>query len=230
MNKTERLLNLLQLLRGYRYPVSGQCLAERLNVSIRTLYRDIASLQAQGAHIEGTAGQGYVLKPSFFLPPLMFTSNEVQALLLGMQWVTQYGDMPLSHAATEVLNKILYVLPSNIKNTLHAFSLRVGPPATESFKTEDLSLLREAIAHQKKIELSYQSEKNQKTQRIIWPFTIGYFTHTRILVAWCEEKKDFRDFKTSNILSIKILDEYFPDSTDRLFQKWQKIALKKYCG
>src|SRR3989338_2462102 len=113
MNRTERLLNLLQILRSYSYPVSGQRLAERLNISIRTLYRDIATLQAQGAEIEGEVGIGYILKPTFFLPPLMLTQTEMQALLLGTQWVSQFGDAPLSKAATEALNKIVDVLPVN---------------------------------------------------------------------------------------------------------------------
>src|SRR3990167_3945965 len=111
MNRTERLLNLLQILRSYRYPVNGQRLAERLNISIRTLYRDIATLQAQGAEIEGEVGIGYVLKPTFFLPPLMFTQTEMESLLLGTRWVIQFGDEALSKSATEALNKILDVLP-----------------------------------------------------------------------------------------------------------------------
>src|SRR5580658_1750039 len=103
----------------------------RLGISIRTLYRDIASLQAMGAEIKGEAGVGYILKPTFFLPPLMFTQIEIQALLLGMQWVSQYGDAPLSNAATGALNKISDVLPANIKKGINAFTLRAGPPISE---------------------------------------------------------------------------------------------------
>lgn len=118
MNKTERLLNLLQILRSYRYAVSGERLAERLGVSIRTLYRDIAALQAMGAEIEGEAGVGYILKPTFFLPPLMFTQTELQALLLGTQWVSQYGDAPLSEGAKNALNKIFDVPLLVLKMTI----------------------------------------------------------------------------------------------------------------
>src|SRR5687768_1055728 len=137
MNKTERLLNLLRILRGYRYAVTGERLATRLSVSIRTLYRDIAALQAMGAEIEGEAGIGYILKPTFFLPPLMFTQTELQALLLGTQWVSQYGDAPLSENAKVALNKIFDVLPASIKNDNNAFTLRVGAPASETLAKED---------------------------------------------------------------------------------------------
>lgn len=228
MNRTERLLNLLQILRGYRYPVSGERLANRLGVSIRTLYRDIATLQAQGAEIEGEAGVGYILKPSFFLPPLMFNHNELQALLLGTQWVSQFGDAPLSKAATEALNKILHVLPANIKNNTNSFSLRVGPPMSESLAKEDLSILREAIANQKKIHIVYKSGNEKKIQLTVWPFTVGYFNTGRILVAWCEKQKDYRHFKTDKIISLKILNERYPCSKESLFREWQAVQLQKH--
>lgn len=228
MNRTERLLNLLKILRSYRYPVSGQRLAERLNISIRTLYRDIATLQAQGAEIIGEVGIGYVLKPTFFLPPLMFTQTEMEALLLGARWVIQYGDAPLSKAATDALNKILDVLPHNIKNNANTFALRVGPPASEIMVKEDLSVLRDAIANQKKIDIIYKSENGKETQQIVWPFTIGYFTHERILVAWSDKQKNYQHFKTNCIISVKILDERYSDSKESLFRVWQTLQLRKH--
>ena len=227
MNRTERLLNLLQILRSYRYPVSGQRLAERLGISIRTLYRDIATLQAQGAEVEGAVGVGYVLKPTFFLPPLMFTETEMQALLLGIRWVSQFGDAPLSNAAGNSLNKILDVLPDKIKNSLNTFSLRVGPPASESLAKEDLSDFRDAIANQNKIEIIYQLEQGKESQLIVWPFTIGYFIDGRILVAWCEKQKDYRHFETTKIIFLKVLDEQYPRSKNSLFREWQKTQLIK---
>lgn len=230
MTRTERLLSLLQALRTYRYPVSGQKLAERLNISLRTLYRDIASLQAQGAEIEGEAGIGYVLKSSFFLPPLMFSQTEIEALLLGMQWVSQYGDLPLSRAATDALSKIKHVLPPQIKNGMNAFSLRVGPPMSESLAKEDLTLLREAIRCQKKICLSYRLKNGKHRQQVVWPFTIGYFTYERILVAWCEDESDYRHFSTSNITSVEVLNDAYTHSRDGLFKKWQALQLAKICG
>lgn len=228
MNRTTRLLNLLQILRSYRYPVRGKRLAERLGISIRTLYRDIAILQAQGAEIIGEAGIGYILKPTFFLPPLMFTQNEMQALVLGTQWVVQFGDAPLSKAASEAFNKIYDVLPAAIKNSINTFALRVGPPASEILIKEDLSILRDAIANQNKIYIVYKSEDNEESSRTVWPFTIGYFTDSRILVAWCEKQKDYRHFKTDRIASLKILDERYHRSKDSLFHEWRTQQLRKY--
>lgn len=227
MTRTERLFSLIQVLRTYRYPVSGQRLAERLNISLRTLYRDIATLQAQGAEIEGEVGIGYRLKPSFFLPPLMFSQTEIEALLLGTQWVSQYGDAPLSKAATDALSKITDVLPMKIKNGMNAFALRVGPPMQESLTKEDLTILREAIRYSKKIRLDYQSQEGERSQRIVWPFTIGYFTDGRILVAWCEQQRDYRHFNTSGIISAEIINDSYPIPRDRLFREWQALQLAK---
>ncbi len=111
MTRAERLLALVRLLRTYRYPVAGQQLAEALSISLRTLYRDIATLQAQGADIRGEPGLGYVLHPGFVLPPLMFTEHELEALMLGMRWVAQRADPALSQAANDVLAKAEAVLP-----------------------------------------------------------------------------------------------------------------------
>ena len=227
MTRTERLLTLLQVLRTYRYPVSGQKLAERLDISVRTLYRDIATLQAQGAEIEGEAGVGYILKPSFFLPPLMFSQIEIEALLLGTQWVSQYGDAPLSRAATDALSKITVVLPKNIKNGMNAFALRVGPPMQASLAKENLTVLREAIRNQKKLFLEYQSQDGKRSKRIVWPFTIGYFTDGRVLVAWNENQSDYRHFNTAGIISVEILNDHYPRSRDSLFREWQALQLAK---
>ena len=228
MNRTERLLNLLKILRGYRYPVSGDRLAERLNVSIRTLYRDIVTLQTMGAEIRGEAGVGYVLKPTFFLPPLMFTQIEIQALLLGTQWVSQFGDAPLSKGAGDALNKISDVLPDKIKNSINSFALRVGPPTSAAMVNEDLSVLRKAIANQKKIYIVYKSEDGKESQRTVWPFTIGYFTDGRILVAWCEKQKNYRHFKTNRIISLEVLNQHYTRSKDSLFREWQTLQLRKH--
>ena len=228
MNKPERLLQLLQVLRSYRYAVSGERLADRLGISIRTLYRDIAALQAMGAEIEGETGVGYILKPTFFLPPLMFTKTELEALLLGTQWVSQYGDAPLSEGAKDALHKIFDVLPTSIKNDNNAFTLRVGPPVSETLAKEDLSIIRDAITKQNKIKLVYKSQDDKETPRIIWPFTIGYFTDGRILVAWSEKKNDYQHFKTDRIISLEVLDEHYSRSKDSLFREWQTMQLRKH--
>src|ERR1700754_4300218 len=116
MSRAQRLLDLLQILRSHRYPVSGALLAGQLDISLRTLYRDIALLQQQGAHIEGEAGVGYVLRPGFLLPPLMFSEEEIQALVLGSRWVADRADSQLGQAARNALAKIAAVLPPELRN------------------------------------------------------------------------------------------------------------------
>src|SRR3954466_604922 len=127
MSRAQRLLDLIQLLRGHRRPVSGAALAEELGISIRTLYRDIETLNAQGAHIDGEPGIGYVLRPGFMLPPLMFSEQEIEAIVLGSRWVADRTDNELSDAARSALAKIAAVLPPDLKTSLDASSLLIGP-------------------------------------------------------------------------------------------------------
>ncbi|WKD50530.1 helix-turn-helix transcriptional regulator [Microbulbifer spongiae] len=219
--RTERLFHLLQILRGYSCPVKGQVLADRLNISIRTLYRDIATLQAQGADIQGEPGLGYILKPGFFLPPLMLSRDEVEAMMLGIRWVSNYGDSPLAKAAGEALAKISAVLPKETLLSASELPLRVGPPASEEFSSEDLSILRQAIRQERKIEIEYQTGDEEKIQHTIWPFAIGYFTDCRILVGWCENSESYRYFQTNKLLSIHILPVAYSGRYSQLFRKWK---------
>ena len=227
MSRTERLLTLLQALRRYRHPVSGQRLADELNISIRTLYRDIATLQSQGADIQGESGVGYILKPGFFIPPLMFSQTEIEALMLGILWVSTFGDRPLAKAASDVLSKIKEVLPPNVRSGMGAVPLRVGPPKTGGVENEDLSALRDAIRRECKIDIIYKIEDGRKSQSILWPFSIGYFTDGRILVGWCEKKKDYRHIRTEDILSFSVLNERYPRRREILFREWQSGMLDK---
>src|SRR6187397_2210277 len=127
MSRAERLLALMQVLRRHRRPVSGATLARELRISIRTLYRDIASLQAQGAHIDGEPGVGYVLRPGFMLPPLMFSEDEIEAIVLGSRWVADRTDAALNRAARSALAKIAAVLPPDLKTGLDTSGLLIGP-------------------------------------------------------------------------------------------------------
>jgi predicted DNA-binding transcriptional regulator YafY len=206
--------------------VSGQKLADELAISIRTLYRDIATLQLQGADIEKEAGIGYVLHPGFFIPPLMFSETEMEALMLGTLWVSSFADRSLAKAASDVLSKIKDVLPSNIRNSVGAVPLRVGPPRADN-KDEDLSTLRDAIRRERKIEIHYCAKDGRKSQRIIWPFAIGYFPDSRILVGWCEKQQAYRHFSTDGIMSVTVLNERYPRRRESLFREWYSTETKK---
>ena len=126
MSRAERLLELMQCLRRHRYPVGGAALASELGISVRTLYRDIAALQAQGARIDGEPGVGYVLRPGFMLPPLMFSEDEIEALVLGSRWVADRADDPLGRAARNALAKIAAVLPTDLRKSLHRSCAGLG--------------------------------------------------------------------------------------------------------
>src|SRR5436189_6140686 len=145
MSRAERLLELMQVLRRHRRPVSGESLAREVGISIRTLYRDIASLQAQGAHIDGEPGMGYVLRPGFMLPPLMFSEEEIEALVLGSRWVADRGDAALGQAARTALAKIAAVLPPDLKASLDTSSLLIGPGKAIAAGESELPVIRSAI-------------------------------------------------------------------------------------
>ncbi|TIW43267.1 MAG: YafY family transcriptional regulator, partial [Mesorhizobium sp.] len=168
MSRSERLLDLVQILRRHRRPVSGRTLAGEMGVSIRTLYRDIATLQGQGAPIEGEAGLGYVLKPGFMLPPLMFTDEEIEAIVLGSRWVAKQPDARLSAAATDALAKIAAVLPADLREDLDATTLLVGPSA-EATEGIDLSLVRQAIRDERKLGFLYRDAAGVQSRRMVWP-------------------------------------------------------------
>jgi predicted DNA-binding transcriptional regulator YafY len=127
LSRAQRLLDLIQVLRRHRRPVSGGTLADAVGVSLRTLYRDIDTLKAQGAHIDGEPGVGYVLRPGFLLPPLMFSEEEIEALVLGSRWVAERADAPLGDAARNALAKIAAVLPDDLRDSLDATNLLIGP-------------------------------------------------------------------------------------------------------
>src|SRR5919198_2059098 len=124
--RAERLLDLIQVLRRHRYPVSGQAIADELGVSLRTVYRDIQTLVGQGAAIDGEAGIGFVLRPGFVLPPLMFSDEEIEALVLGSRWVAQRTDQPLAHAAANAIAKIAAVLPDDLRDSIEGNGLLAG--------------------------------------------------------------------------------------------------------
>ncbi|WEX88534.1 YafY family transcriptional regulator [Sinorhizobium garamanticum] len=220
MSRSERLLDLLQVLRRHRQPVGGRRLAEETGVSLRTLYRDIPSLQAQGAHIEGEPGLGYVLKPGFMLPPMMFSEEEVEALVLGSRWVAKRGDNRLAMAAADALAKIASVLPPDLSESLDTSPLLVGPrqPIAEGI---DLGLLRKAIRGERKLDISYIDNDGRDSRRTVWPFALGFFEQVRVLVTWCELRQDFRHFRTDRISRALVSDQRYPRRRQALLKDWR---------
>ena len=224
MSRTERLLDLLQILRRHRAPVTGAALAGELGISIRTLYRDIATLQGQGAEIEGEPGLGYVLRPGFMLPPLMFSSDELEALVLGASWVgRQIDDSRLSAAASNALSKIAAVLPPDLRQQIDAAATIVvssrRPPAPTQI---DAALLRDAIRKEIKLRIGYRDDAGRETERVIWPFLIGFFEQHKVVSAWCELRNDYRHFRLDRIAIAAPTGDRLPRRRNALLKEWRE--------
>jgi predicted DNA-binding transcriptional regulator YafY len=223
MSRANRLLKLIEILRSNRYPIAGEKLAHQLNVSLRTLYRDIKTLQHQGANIEGEAGLGYILRPGFLLPPLMFSMDEIEAIVLGMRWVSKRGDQKLSDSAKSALYKIATVIPSTLKEELEVSSLLVGPSSTKGISLVDVSLIREAIRQRIKIKIDYLDLREEHSKRLLWPFAIGYFDNAQVLVAWCELRQAFRHFRLDRIQHLHVTETKYPKTRQTLLKEWRQI-------
>lgn len=202
MSRSIRLLRLLQALRGRRHPVTAAELARELEVSERTIYRDVAELAQQGAPIEGEPGVGYVLRPGLFLPPLMLNEEETEAVLLGLRYVDQRGDRVLTRAAADALAKISAVLSPAAQAALSEPAAIPGPAAAD-FPQNPVSLteLRAAIRAQKRLAIAYVDQASRQSRRTIWPIQLSFMNEARVLIAWCELRRDFRFFRTDRILS-----------------------------
>jgi predicted DNA-binding transcriptional regulator YafY len=223
----------METLRLHRYPVKGSELAGSLSVSLRTLYRDIAALQAQGASIEGSPGIGYLLRPGFVLPPLMLTYEETEALVLGSRWVSRNADEDLSRAAEALLAKIEAVVPPDLRREMASSGLLVGPGPGMPMRDSELARIRKAIRAQNKLALRYIDLADEETSRTVWPFALAFFDRALILAAWCELRQDFRHFRTDRILEFEILDERYSRSRRSLLDEWrarQSISTPKSKG
>lgn len=223
MSRTQRLLDLIQILRRNRYPVTGAILAAELGISLRTLYRDIGILQEQGASIEGEPGLGYILRPGFMLPPLMFSEDEIEALVLGSRWVADRGDARLGAAARNALAKITAVLPSDLQDAPDASTLLVGPGAAIPAGDFELPLIRRAIRAECKLDITYRDLKGAESTRTIWPFALGFFDHARVVVAWCELRQTFRHFRADRISALAMSALRYPRRRQSLLKEWREI-------
>jgi predicted DNA-binding transcriptional regulator YafY len=223
LSRSQRLLELIQLLRQHRYPISGAILAEKMGISLRTLYRDIATLQLQGANIEGEPGVGYVMRPGFMLPPLMFSEEEIEALVLGSRWVARRADDKLKLAANKALTKIAAVLPDKLSSQLQSSGLLIGPAKTIQGKDHHEALIRHAIRKEYKILINYIDAKEEESKRIIWPLALGFFEETRVIVSWCELRRNFRHFRTDRIIELTPLEGQPHKKRQRLLKQWREL-------
>lgn len=194
-------------------------LADELGVTPRTIYRDVATLVAQGAPIAGEAGLGYVLRPGFFLPPLMFDEDELDAIVLGLGLVGRRGDEELARAARHALAKIEVMLPPAKAEASRASPLLAGRLGRQ--EAPWLPVLRRAIRGERRLELRYVDAKGAASERVVWPFAIGFFQAADVLAAWCETRADFRHFRLDRIAAATLRDDAYPRRRRILLAEWR---------
>lgn len=212
MRRTERLFQIIQVLRrANRRPITGAELADELEVSLRTLYRDMAELLAQRVPIRGEAGMGYVLDEGYDLPPLMLTIDELEAAVLGAQWVARRGDRALTRGAEDLIAKIRQVVPPALQPVVLESGVQPISFRPQPVDRIDVGALRNAIRDQVKITIDYEDEKGGRTLRTVWPFLLGYFETVRILCAWCELRQAFRHFRTDRIHAMTATTDRYPE-------------------
>jgi predicted DNA-binding transcriptional regulator YafY len=195
-------------------------MAEELEISLRTLYRDIADLTTDGVPIRGEAGVGYVLGEGYDLPPLMFNTDELESVMLGLRWVMRRGDKALSRAAQDAVAKVGAVLPRDLKPVLFDAGLLVPPTWKAQLDTIDVADFRRAIREQRKVAVDYSDEAGSMTQRVIWPIAISYFDAQRLVIAWCELREDFRTFRTDRMARATVQVEKYQERRKVLLKRW----------
>lgn len=217
--RAARLLTLLDELRRRRRPVRGAQLAAQFGISLRTLYRDIDALRGQGADIVGDPGVGYLLRPGFLLPPMMFSAEELEAMVLGTRWVAGHADPELAAAANQALDRIVGTLPEPLRLQVETSGLFAGWHGIEAEPW--LPTLRRAIREEHAVHLRYADVEGSVTERVVRPFAMAFLADVRLLAAWCELRGDFRHFRADRVLSLEDSGRRYPDTRHGLLRRWR---------
>jgi len=224
MRRADRLFDVIQVLRSAKKPVTAATLAEELEVTVRTIYRDVATLQARRVPIEGAPGLGYVLRKGFDLPPLMFTIDEVEAIAVGARLVGRLRDKELQRAAARVLDKVTVVLPESLRGHVADAPVYVSRGDAAEPRV-DMAQVRAAIRDRRKVRIAYVDEKGRRTRRTIWPLAMAYYVDVTVVGAWCELRKDLRNFRIERVAASRLLAARFHDHNGTLLAEW--LALPK---
>jgi predicted DNA-binding transcriptional regulator YafY len=222
VRRTERLFAILQVVRAHRRAVTARELADELEVSLRTIYRDTAELIAQRVPLRGDAGVGYMLDAGYELPPLMLTADELEAAMLGAAWVSQRGDAGLARGARSLVEKLSQVIPKDLRPVLLDASLRPARLLTAVADGVDLAPIRRAVRERRKVEIHYADAGGRTTTRTVWPFLIGFMDDVRIVVAHCELRDGLRHFRTDRIRAARPLEAKYPESQRALLKQWEE--------
>lgn len=228
MRRADRLLQIIQLFRRWRGPVTASRLAEELEVTVRTVYRDIAALMANGVPIRGEAGVGYVLGDGYDLPPLMFSTDELEALMLGARLVASSGDPGLISSANDAIAKIAAVIPADMRPVLLDAPLYAPDFDQTVADMVDIADIRLAIRAHQKIEIHYSDASGIETRRTVWPVAVAYHKGVRLVVAWCELRNAFRLFRVDRIRRLDATDMPIPERRKILFHRWRQEAIAEH--
>jgi predicted DNA-binding transcriptional regulator YafY len=230
MRRADRLFQIIQVLRRTRRPVTADAMAAELETSKRTIYRDIADLIGQRVPIRGEAGVGYVLDGGFDLPPLMLTPDEIEAAVLGAQWVMGRGDPALARAAQDLIAKIGAAVPERLRPFALEPSARAAVRWNVAPDGLDMAQVRQAIRSGRKITLHYSDEQERVSQRTVWPFAVGYHETVRLIITWCELRTDFRSFRTDRVKDADFLEERYPERPAVLRARYRKAMAEQMSG
>jgi predicted DNA-binding transcriptional regulator YafY len=214
MRRADRLFHIIQLIRGRRLTTAAY-LAQRLEVSERTIYRDVADLQFQGVPIEGEAGVGYRLGAGFDLPPMMFTQDEAKALVASVRMAQVWLDPALAQSAEDALGKILSVLPVEARVAAEALAVYAPPGGLPQSAQRTLQTLREAVHERCKVFINYRDLADKPSERTLRPLGCFYWGKVWTLAAWCEQRNDFRSFRVDRVTAVRRLEERFRDEPGR---------------
>lgn len=224
MRRADRLFDIIQTLRTSTRPLTASALADRLEVTPRTIYRDIAALQARRVPIEGAPGVGYILRRGYDLPPLTFTIEEIEAIAVGVRMLRRLRDDALCLAAESVQSKVTVALPETMRRALSAPQIWVSEGIAARPAGVDPAEVRSAIRACRKLRIAYADENGRRTRRTVWPIAMVYYVDVTLIAAWCELRSDFRHFRIERIKSCTVLDEHFSGAKD-LMTQW--LALRE---
>lgn len=222
MRRADRLFQIIQILRGAKQPVTARALSEELEISMRTVYRDIADLMAQRVPISGEAGIGYALGRHYDMPPLMLTPDELEAAVLGAQWVAQRSDLALARAARDLIAKISAAVPDGLRPYLTEPTVSTPPPHAAPADMVNIVQVREWIRLGRKLRIGYRDEGGRTSKRTIWPLLIGYADSVRLLAAWCELRQEFRHFRMDRITDTVFIGEPYGVQRRTLMARWKQ--------
>ncbi|MCS4241879.1 putative DNA-binding transcriptional regulator YafY [Rhizobium sp. BIGb0125] len=220
MRKASRLFEIIQILRVARQPVTAQQIADTLEVTPRSVYRDIAALQAMRVPVEGERGVGYIMRPGFNLPPLMFSIEETEAIVLALALVSRTGDTELRQAAKRVSDKIASSVPEPLSRILSTTALHAWGIIANAPDGVDLSMIRRAVRNEEKLDITYQDEAGSLTERRIGPIAVIYYSETANIVAWCELRQAIRNFRADRVKSCIETQDFFKQQGEALRQLW----------